>query len=96
MSTEAGEVHTQLRMLVVWQPNSLDSSLGVRPLRTSSTIWVRKAGAQGDFGLGMWNSYFQLESVREMGSTSLVNSAFWRWIGQAEPYCGRGAGFNVG
>ena len=26
----------------------------------------------------------------------LVNSALWRWIGQARPYCGRGAGFCVG
>ena len=25
-----------------------------------------------------------------------VNSAFWRWIGQARPYCGRGGGFYVG
>ena len=35
---------TQLRMLV-WQPNSLDKSLGLRLLRTSSTIWSRKACA---------------------------------------------------
>ena len=26
----------------------------------------------------------------------LVNSAFWRWIGRARPYCGRGEGFYVG
>jgi|688.fasta_scaffold208842_5 hypothetical protein len=26
----------------------------------------------------------------------LVNSAFWRWIGQARPCCGRGASFYVG
>jgi hypothetical protein len=25
-----------------------------------------------------------------------VTSGFWRWIGQARPYCGRGAGFYVG
>jgi hypothetical protein len=24
-----------------------------------------------------------------------VNSAFWRWIGLARPYCGRGEGFYV-
>jgi hypothetical protein len=26
----------------------------------------------------------------------LVNSAFWRWIGQVRPYCGRGEDFYVG
>jgi hypothetical protein len=31
---------TQLKMLVTWQPNSLANSAGVRPERTSSTIWV--------------------------------------------------------
>ena len=26
----------------------------------------------------------------------LVSSAFWRWIGQVRPYCGRGQSFYVG
>jgi hypothetical protein len=26
----------------------------------------------------------------------LANSAFWRWIGQARPSCGRSKGFDMG
>ena len=61
---------TQLRMLVVWQPNSFDNSLGLRPLLTSSTICWRNPGAYGGLVWGISDSLFQLESVREMGSTS--------------------------
>lgn len=58
-------------MLVVWQPNSLDSSQGLRPLRISSTICWRNPGEYGGFVLGISDSSVLFESVREMGSTSL-------------------------
>ena len=69
-STSPPAWRTQLRMLVVWQPNSLDSSLGLRPLLTRSTICWRNPGAYGGLVGGISDSLFQLESVREIGSTS--------------------------
>jgi hypothetical protein len=38
-------------MLVAWQPNSLASSLGVRPARTSSIICSRNCAEYGGLGV---------------------------------------------
>ena len=53
----------------------------------------RKAAFEQQLGQGVFNPLLYGTFERPC---SYVNSAFWRWIGQARPYCGCGAGFYVG
>jgi hypothetical protein len=53
----------QLNMLVSWQPNSRDSSRGLRPMATKSIICWRNCAGYAGFGLGILDSFFHNDKV---------------------------------
>ena len=76
---------TQLRIACAVGSNSRDNSSGLRPVRTSSTIWRRNSGAYGGLDLGMVDTSSpkgQVSTNSDQLHSSLADSSLAEAVGR--------------